>query len=47
MADKGLMCKDCPQWYGGEDHGLGPCRLKRARKAGRYITFGHHPCDEE
>ena len=46
MTEKALQCKDCPQWYGGEDFGLGPCRLKRARAADRYITYGQHACDE-
>ncbi len=47
MTEKALRCKDCPQWYGGEDYGLGPCRLKRARGADRYVTYGQHACDEE
>ncbi|MDG6220271.1 MAG: hypothetical protein QCI38_02325 [Candidatus Thermoplasmatota archaeon] len=42
-----LRCKDCSQWYGENDNGYGPCRLKLARSKTGYVTFGGHECDEE
>ena len=41
-----LRCRDCDQWYGGEDGGYGPCRLKLVRSNIGYVTFGGHECDE-
>ena len=42
-----LQCKDCPNWYGGEDDEYGPCMLKHLREEKRYVTVGYHACDEE
>ena len=41
-----LKCKDCPHWYGGEDHGYGSCRLKLQVKKEQFLTFGQQDCDE-
>ena len=41
------LCKDCDKWYGQEDDEHGPCSYKNARKERKYITYGHHECDEE
>ena len=43
---KGLRCKECAFWYGGEDFGFGPCQLKMQRGDRAYITHGQHDCDE-
>ena len=40
------VCKDCDKWYGQEDDEYGPCMYKHARKEKRYVTYGHHECDE-
>ena len=39
-------CKDCDKWYGQEDDEYGPCVYKNLRKEKRYVTYGHHECDE-
>ena len=39
-------CKDCDKWYGQEDDEYGPCMYKHLRKEKRYVTYGHHECDE-
>ena len=41
-----LHCKDCRFWYGAEDDEYGPCQLKNQRRDPKFVTFGHHPCDE-
>ena len=41
-----LLCKDCRYWYGAEDDEYGPCQLKNARGDAKFVTFGHHKCDE-
>lgn len=41
-----LHCKDCRYWYGAEDDEYGPCQIKNARGDAKFVTFGHHPCDE-
>jgi len=41
-----FACKDCPHWYGGEDHGYGSCRPKLRRDEARFLTFGQQHCDE-
>lgn len=40
------LCKDCDKWYGQEDDEYGPCVYKHMRKEKRYVTYGHHECDE-
>ncbi len=39
-------CKDCRYWYGAEDDEYGPCQLKNARGDAKFVTYGHHDCDE-
>ncbi|HVL49266.1 MAG TPA: hypothetical protein VM889_11965 [Candidatus Thermoplasmatota archaeon] len=41
-----LRCKDCRYWYGAEDDEYGPCQLKLQRSDPKFVTFGHHDCDE-
>jgi hypothetical protein len=41
-----LNCKDCQYWYGAEDDEVGPCSIKNMRGEKRYMTIGHHDCDE-
>lgn len=41
-----LTCKDCARWYGAEDDELGPCMVKHARAAPRFLTHGEYVCDE-
>ncbi len=43
---KGLLCKGCAYWYGGEDFGYGPCQVKLQRGDRAHLTHGQHPCDE-
>ena len=40
------LCKDCDRWYGQEDDEYGPCMYKNLRKERKYVTYGHHECDE-
>lgn len=39
-------CLECGYWYGAEDDEYGPCSLKTARNADRFMTFGTFECDE-
>lgn len=39
-------CLECAYWYGAEDDEYGPCSLKTARNADRFLTFGTFECDE-
>jgi hypothetical protein len=36
----------CPYWYGAETDEYGPCSVKTARDADRFLTFGSWECDE-
>lgn len=40
------VCKQCPYWYGAEVDEYGPCSIKTARGADRFLTFGSWDCDE-
>ncbi len=46
LMAKGLLCKGCAYWYGGEDFGYGPCQVKLQRGDRAHLTHGQHPCDE-